>query len=92
MRLIHRFHSRHVHADFIPFISCDLMVSTPTQTCPGQWEYQIGPCAGLEAADHSTLARYLLLRVGEEFGVEVSFDPKPKQVCVSVRIFTCSLA
>lgn len=43
---------------------------------PGQWEYQVGPCTGVEQGDHLYLSRYLLHRVAEEFGVSVSFDPK----------------
>lgn len=43
----------------------------------GQWEYQVGPCTGIESGDHLTISRYLLLRVCEAFGVVVSFDPKP---------------
>jgi glutamine synthetase len=43
----------------------------------GQWEFQIGPATGIEAGDHLWLARFLMHRVCEEFGVYVSFDPKP---------------
>lgn len=42
-----------------------------------QWEFQIGPCEGVKAADHLWMARFLLHRVAEDFGVVVSFDPKP---------------
>ena len=44
---------------------------------PGQWEYQIGPCEGIEIGDHMWMARYLMLRVTENFNVAVSFHPKP---------------
>ena len=44
---------------------------------PGQWEYQIGPVEGIKGADELWLSRYLLLRVGEHFGVGVSFNCKP---------------
>jgi glutamine synthetase len=47
------------------------------EVMPGQWEFQIGPAEGIEAGDHLWLARYLLQRIAEEFGVVVSFDPKP---------------
>jgi len=43
----------------------------------GQWEYQVGPCEGIESGDHVWLSRYLLHRVAEEFGAMVSLDPKP---------------
>ena len=44
---------------------------------PSQWEYQVGPCEGIEAGDQLWVSRYLLVRIAEEFGVQVSFDPKP---------------
>jgi len=43
----------------------------------GQWEYQVGPCEGISSGDHHTMSRYILQRVCEDFGVVVSFDPKP---------------
>ena len=42
-----------------------------------QWEFQVGPCEGIEMGDHLWIARYFLERVAEDFGVIVSFDPKP---------------
>ena len=42
-----------------------------------QWEYQVGPCEGIEMGDHLWVSRYILSRVAEEFNVVVSFDPKP---------------
>ena len=42
-----------------------------------QWEFQVGPCEGIDMGDHLWIARYFLHRIAEEFGVEVSFDPKP---------------
>ena len=44
---------------------------------PGQWEYQVGPCTGIESGDQMWVSRYLLQRVCEAFGVIVSLDPKP---------------
>ncbi|GAA1950054.1 glutamine synthetase [Catenulispora subtropica] len=49
------------------------------EVMPGQWEFQVGPAGTLEVADHLWVARYLLLRTGEEFGVTVSFDAKPQR-------------
>jgi len=43
----------------------------------GQWEYQIGPCEGIESGDSLWLSRFLLERVAECFQVVVSFHPKP---------------
>ncbi|CAF1351676.1 unnamed protein product [Adineta ricciae] len=50
---------------------------TNAESMPSQWEYQVGPCEGIEAGDQLWVSRYLLLRIAEEFGVQVSFDPKP---------------
>ncbi|OQS01187.1 glutamine synthetase [Achlya hypogyna] len=47
------------------------------EVMPGQWEYQVGPCTGIDAGDQMWISRYILLRVCEDFGVIVSFDPKP---------------
>ncbi|KAJ8038976.1 Glutamine synthetase [Holothuria leucospilota] len=47
------------------------------EVMPAQWEFQVGPCEGIEAGDHLWMARYLLHRVAEDFGVIVSLDPKP---------------
>jgi len=49
------------------------------EVMPGQWEYQIGPCEGIQSGDQVWLSRYLMQRVCEDFGVRVSFDPKPKE-------------
>lgn len=43
---------------------------------PGQLEFQVGPCLGIDIGDHLWIARYLLGRVAEDFKVSVSYDPK----------------
>jgi len=45
-----------------------------------QWEFQIGPCQGILAADQLIIARYLLERVAEQFNVRVSYHPKPNKL------------
>jgi glutamine synthetase len=47
------------------------------EVMPGQWEFQIGPAGALEVGDHMNVARWLLYRIGEDFGVNASLDPKP---------------
>jgi len=47
------------------------------EVMPGQWEYQCGPCRGMEIGDHMAMSRYLMLRVTESHGCVVSFEPKP---------------
>jgi glutamine synthetase len=49
------------------------------EVMPSQWEFQVGPCQGRDMGDHLWLARFLLIRVAEEWGVTVSFHPKPLQ-------------
>ncbi|KAK3524135.1 hypothetical protein QTP70_018037 [Hemibagrus guttatus] len=44
---------------------------------PSQWEFQVGPCEGIVAGDHLWMARFLLHRVCEDFGVIATLDPKP---------------
>lgn len=46
------------------------------EVMPGQWEYQIGPCKGIDGADQLWIARYLLERVAEMNGAAVSIAPK----------------
>ena len=43
----------------------------------GQWEYQIGPVGALEVGDQLWVARWLLERIGEDYGVRVELHPKP---------------
>ena len=43
----------------------------------GQWEYQVGPCEGIESGDQMWVSRYIMQRVCEDFHVRVSYDPKP---------------
>ena len=47
------------------------------EVAPGQWEYQIGPCTGINSGDEVWVSRYILERVAEEQGVVICWDPKP---------------
>ena len=49
---------------------------TNAEVMPGQWEYQVGPCEGIDIGDHLWMSRYLLQRVAEDFNVNISFAPK----------------
>jgi glutamine synthetase len=44
---------------------------------PGQWEFQIGPVAAPQVADELWIARWLLYRIAEDYGVSATLDPKP---------------
>lgn len=43
----------------------------------GQWEYQVFAKGAKEAGDQVWIARYLMERVGEEYGVRINLHPKP---------------
>ena len=47
------------------------------EVMPGQWEFQVGPLGPLEVSDQMWIARWLLYRIAEEFGVAATLDPKP---------------
>lgn len=49
---------------------------TNAEVMPGQWEYQVGPCLGVEIGDQLWISRYLIKRVAEDFNVDISFAPK----------------
>jgi glutamine synthetase len=49
---------------------------TNSEVMPGQWEFQVGPCNGIEIGDQIWIARYILARVAEDFGITVSYEPK----------------
>lgn len=61
-------------------IKCGLKISgINAEVMPGQWEFQIGPAGPLEVGDHVMVARWLMNRLGEDFGIVVTLDPKPMQ-------------
>jgi glutamine synthetase len=47
------------------------------EVMPGQWEFQVGPLGLLEVADQLWIARWLLYRIGEDYGIAVTIDAKP---------------
>ena len=59
-------------------IEAELAISgINAEVMPGQWEFQIGPVVAPTAGDHLWLARWLLYRLGEKFGISATLDPKP---------------
>ena len=42
-----------------------------------QWEFQIGPSEGIQAADELMIARFLLERIAEKYDTTISYEPKP---------------
>ncbi len=47
------------------------------EVMPGQWEFQVGPLGPLEVSDQLWISRWLLYKLGEEYGVSATLDPKP---------------
>ena len=54
------------------------------EVMPGQWEFQVGyrgvegeDAGMLNISDHLWIARWLMHRLGEEFGIQTSFENKP---------------
>lgn len=52
---------------------------TNAEVMPAQWEFQVGPNLGMKCADDIWVARYILWRIAEDYGVVVTFDPKPME-------------
>jgi glutamine synthetase len=50
---------------------------TNAEVMPGQWEFQVGPLGPVDVSDQLWVARFLLYRVAEDFGVSATLDPKP---------------
>ena len=44
-----------------------------------QWEFQIGPCEGINASDQLIVARYLLERIAEKYETKINYHPKPNK-------------
>lgn len=47
------------------------------EVAAGQWEFQIFAKGARSAGDQIWIARYLLERIGEEYGVGINWHPKP---------------
>jgi glutamine synthetase len=47
------------------------------EVMPGQWEFQVGPLSPLDVSDQLWVARWLLYRIAEDYGVSATLDPKP---------------
>jgi len=58
-----------------------LLAGINAEVMPGQWEWQAGNGTKfsdpLRVADDLVISRYLMQRIGEKYGVLISFDPKP---------------
>ena len=50
---------------------------TNAEVMMGQWEFQLGVLSPLDMGDQLWVARWLLLRIAEDFETDASFDAKP---------------
>jgi len=46
------------------------------EVVPSQWEFQIGPCEGIDAADQLIIARYLLEQIAYSLMATINYYPK----------------
>lgn len=56
---------------------CNNISGINAEVALGQWEYQIGPSAGINAADQLIASRFILERVANNYGCYIVWDPKP---------------
>ncbi|HAG62051.1 MAG TPA: glutamine synthetase [Coxiellaceae bacterium] len=61
-----------------------MLFGTNAEVMPGQWEFQVGyrdidseSADPLTVSDHLWIARWLLYRIGEEYGITATLEPKP---------------
>jgi glutamine synthetase len=47
------------------------------EVAAGQWEFQVFAKSATRAGDELWIARYLLERIGEKYGVHIEYHPKP---------------
>ena len=59
-------------------IECGINISgTNAEVSPCQWEFQIGPCEGIDSGDQLIMARFFLQRIAEKYNAKISYEPKP---------------
>lgn len=54
------------------------MAGLNAEVFPGQWEYQVGVCKGINMCDELWISRYIMQRVCESYGMIADFRPKPE--------------
>ncbi len=47
------------------------------EVAPSQWEFQIGPCEGIDIGNQMMAARFLLERIAIKYDVHIDYNPKP---------------
>ena len=54
-----------------------MLAGINAEVMPAQWEFQIGAGDPVSVADQMWVARWLLYRIAEDFGVSATLNPKP---------------
>jgi len=66
-----------VEEHFLACLDAGLTISgINAEVATRQWEFQIGPVCGVEAADQTYIARFLLERIAEKYDAWISYFPK----------------
>ena len=74
----HMLHRQLAEKHYLYCLYAGLQISgINAEVAPNQWEYQIGPVLGIEAADQLWVSRYILHKLSESYHVNISFKPKP---------------
>jgi glutamine synthetase len=50
---------------------------TNAEVAPSQFEFQVGPVEGIDAADQLWIARYILEKISENYNMYIVYHPKP---------------
>ena len=48
-------------------------------------QFQVGPTKGIDAADNLWMARFILYRVAEDYGIVIRFDPKLTAIAATIE-------
>ena len=76
-------HQNVEETDFMIRLSCRLISmgirisGVNAEVAPSQWEIQVGPVEGIEAADQIWMARYVMKTMVCHSGMRINFEPKP---------------
>lgn len=67
-----------VEAHLKACIAAGLQISgINAEVMPSQWEIQVGPLGPLAVSDQLWIVRWLLYRLGEDYGIHATLDAKP---------------
>ena len=67
-----------IEAHTLACINAGLSIEgTNAEVMMGQWEFQLGVLSPLDMGDQLWVARWLLFRIAEDFGVFATLEPKP---------------